>query len=161
MSARLTSKHDGAFKSPKVDLSGAAKLIEAIRARGSDARDLRDAAHEAHHALSAKVRGPWDRENIHKFVIRLRRSDEILDEMVARAVETIVCERFGVAIVRADGTPWTLEQRAMTSSMEAMKYGRPYLPTLELTVKAMRNALASSTAQEHAERVIALAGDRA
>jgi len=45
---------------PKADA-----LILAIRARGSDTTNLRDAAHEAHHhALSAGVRGKWTRVNI-------------------------------------------------------------------------------------------------
>ncbi len=39
----------------------AAKIIEAVRARGNDPRDLRDAAHEAHHALEVKAKD-WDRD---------------------------------------------------------------------------------------------------
>ena len=39
------------------DATNECAIIAAIRANGSDATTLRDAAHEAHHALVAKVPG--------------------------------------------------------------------------------------------------------
>lgn len=125
-------------------------LIAAIRARGSDVFDLRDAAHEAHHALSAKVRGKWTRERIHSAVIRLGRSYELADEVMARAVESLVCAHFGIET-------WPTEKQALTSSMEAIKYGRPCMPRLEMMIIAIDNAKRSEVAKEAAARVIALA----
>lgn len=79
-------------------------IIAAVRSRGSDADDLRDAAHEAYHALRAGVRpGRWGRESIHRAILRGKRSgflsprhDLASHEIGARAVEQIVCARFSV-----------------------------------------------------------------
>jgi hypothetical protein len=78
-------------------------LLTAIRSHGCDATDLRDAAHEAHHALDARVRGKWSRERIHRALVAkasksgLGRSTLVSYEIDARAVEWIICERYGIA----------------------------------------------------------------
>jgi len=40
-------------------------LIAIVVEKGGDARDVRDAAHEACHALMWGVKKKWTRENIH------------------------------------------------------------------------------------------------
>lgn len=77
-------------------------FISEVRRRGSDAHDLRDAAHESFHAMVAKIRAPWDRERIHAGLLRtpivrsFARAGLIAHELDARSVERVVCARFGV-----------------------------------------------------------------
>lgn len=74
-----------------------ADIIAAVRAFGSDAVDLRDAAHEAHHALDARVpRGRWDRQTIDRAVHRMGAKRAATSELMARAVEQFVCADLGV-----------------------------------------------------------------
>ena len=49
-----------AMKQRPPEWLGAAKTVEWVRSKGSDADNLRDAAHEASHALQVKPRR-WDR----------------------------------------------------------------------------------------------------
>jgi hypothetical protein len=82
----------------------AAAVVAAVRRRGSDARNLRDAAHEACHALDVGLRGVWKRERIHTALCRkatepsgyLDRSELVAAELRARAVEALVCRAFNV-----------------------------------------------------------------
>lgn len=97
----------------------AEKIIKAIRARGSDATDLRDAAHEAHHALDAKAK-KWDRESIHRALMRRHRCALLRSEVMARAVEQIVCTRLGVD-PKGDVEKW-----ALVACLESIKYGLPH-----------------------------------
>jgi hypothetical protein len=72
------------------------RLIAAVRKRGSDARDLRDAVHEASHGLRLKMHlDTWDREEIHAACMDLRPGDVYVEELMARAVEQVVCDRLG------------------------------------------------------------------
>lgn len=48
----------------------ATNLVNTIQAKGSDAMDARDAAHEACHALMWGVKKKWTRDNIHAVLIR-------------------------------------------------------------------------------------------
>lgn len=128
-------------------------LIAAIRKRGNDATDLRDAAHEAHHALSAGVRGPWDRESIHRAVMAMGRADAAGDEIMARAVEQIVCADLGV-------TTDSIEKWAFWACMEAIKSGIRY-PSLDWFCDAVRAAMKSPEGRRAADRVMALASGRA
>lgn len=73
----------------------ALKIVEWVRSKGSDADNLRDAAHEASHALEVKPRR-WDRESIHAKVMRKGQIFAIRSELEARAVERIVCATHGV-----------------------------------------------------------------
>ncbi len=71
-----------------------ADLLIRIRECGSDARDLRDAVHEASHALDCKLRiGYWQRPTIERAMKKMSRGDAIASEVEARAVEQIICER--------------------------------------------------------------------
>lgn len=91
-------------------------VVAAVRARGSDASDLRDAIHEAHHAVRAGVRRPWRRERIHAKLLRLPMvlvvgpAALIVEEATARAVERLACEQFGI--------PYDVSKWAMMASME-------------------------------------------
>lgn len=89
-------------------LAPAAKqLYDAIRAKGYTphgvSEDLRDAAHEAHHALFCRLRKPWTRDRIHDALCkqanrlrRLRNGELVSYELDARAVEWIICEQHGI-----------------------------------------------------------------
>lgn len=70
-------------------------LIKRIQDLGSDADTLRDAAHEACHALDTNVPdGCWDRETVHKHVLETFPSpvEQVSEEVFARAVEWHVCD---------------------------------------------------------------------
>lgn len=97
----------------------AARFIEGVRARGSDVSDLRDAFHEAHHAVTARLKKPWERERIHQALLRMPRVRKwgvamlVQEEVDARAVERLACAKFGVE--------YNAELWAMTAAMETCK----------------------------------------
>lgn len=125
-------------------------LIAAIRANGNDATELRDAVHEAHHALeSGTPRGRWDRETIHRHVTKMGRGRAAASEVMARAVEQIVCRRLGVVIDPID--KWSL-----ISCMEAISHRIPFLD-YEQMLAATKRALDSVAAQRAADAVMGLA----
>jgi len=74
-----------------------ARLIAAVRARGATPRDLRDAAHEAAHALRTGLDVPWTRDRIHDAVLvaASEPSELLAAELEARAVELLVCRQLG------------------------------------------------------------------
>lgn len=76
-------------------MTDAERIVFAIRSRGSNAQDLRDAAHEACHALDVKLRGSWERERLHRALARHcgDPGTMIYFEMRARAVEAVICEQ--------------------------------------------------------------------
>lgn len=127
-------------------------LIAAIRARGSDARDLRDAAHEACHAIEANVPdGKWDREGIHSRLIRGRsRSDLVRLEIEARAVEQLVCADLGVDCD-------TVDKWAEITWWETMKNMRINLPSVEWIAKAVNLAMKQGRIRDKTDAVVALA----
>lgn len=128
----------------------AEQIIEAVQARGNDARGLRDAAHEAHHALEAKVpAGRWDRESIHRAVMRMGRGKAAASEVMARAVEQIVCADFGVDC-------GTVERWAFVACTEALKSGVAF-PGVTWFADAVRGVMTTETARAAADSVIALA----
>lgn len=134
-------------------LSPADRLILAIRARGSDASDLRDAAHEACHALEFDVpEGSWDRESIDKVVQRRNRkrdrSSAWASEILARAVEQLVCADLGVEC-------WSVEKCVGVACMEAIKLDRINYD-FDLFVRLVQLRMASVEAREMANRVEAL-----
>lgn len=94
-------------------------VVEAVRLRGSDARDLRDAVHEAHHAISSGLRGKWERERVHQALLRMPRVKKwgvamlVQEEVDARAVERLACAKFGIEY---DSEYW-----AMMAAMETCK----------------------------------------
>lgn len=102
-------------------MSDVQRIITRVRERGSDARDLRDAAHEACHALDAGARS-WEREDIHAALdakAKRRRSYLWEAECLARAVEEVVCDRLDVAI---DGR----NERVLKACFEAVKRRYPF-----------------------------------
>lgn len=138
-------------------------LVAAVRARGSDADDARDAAHEALHALRAGrpwqrgrrhvLADGWDREVIHAALVRSKRGRERIgaylfaEEVLARAVERIVCRRVGHDI----GDP---EHWLFIAAMEGTKTG------FNVRMADWREAAdaveRSARAAEWADRVLAL-----
>lgn len=130
-------------------MTRAEALIAAVRAKGSDARDLRDAAHEAHHALTAGAKR-WTRSSIDRAIKRKvkRIGDRVNEEILARAVEQIVCTELGVKCE-------SVEVCANTACLEAAYYGDPFL-SCEQAVIAIRNRMESDEARAAADRVLAL-----
>lgn len=125
-------------------------VIAAVQARGSDPRNLRDAAHEACHAIGLNL-DCWDRESVHAAIMRLRPSDRFASEVTARAVEQVVCANFGVAI---DG----IGRWALITCMESVKNGVE-LPSVELVTRAITNALDSAIVKRRAAEIVAM-GER-
>jgi hypothetical protein len=125
-------------------------LIAAWQACGSDTNDLRDGAHEAHHALDAGLRGPWDRERIHAALVRKargQRSTLLGYEIDARAVEHLVCVEFDV--------PHDIDHWSMWACMEAIKTGVP-TPTPSMFGDAVRRVMDTPRIRKAAARVMNL-----
>lgn len=122
-------------------------LVAAVRSKGSDARDVRDAAHEACHALKWKAK-KWDRESIHKKRPKVR-GFGVSDEILARAVEQLVCADLGVEC-------WPVEKAAMICWMEMLKNERVSLPGGSWLEDRIREAMAGKQARKEADAVLAL-----
>lgn len=131
-------------------------IIRAVRDRGSDVEDLRDAAHEACHALEFSVPdGEWDRESIDSYcqagILKNRRnarSFALRSEIFARAVEQVVCADLG-----AKCPP--VEMCAMTACKEAIAVDRVHYD-LPLFILGVKEAMKSKEVRVMADRVIAL-----
>jgi hypothetical protein len=92
------------------------RIITAINRAGGEPRDFRDGIHEAYHAVECGLRvGAWDRENVHRALLRRGPGMMVASEISARAVERILCRRFGVEIDE--------EGFAAVAAMEALKNG--------------------------------------
>ena len=99
----------------------AERFVAAVRERGSDATTVRDAAHEAHHALDAGLSDLWEREAIHEALCEKRSGAHLwLAEIEARVIEQLVCEALG-----AD-PGGSLDHWLCVSAMEAIKYRLPF-----------------------------------
>lgn len=87
--------------------------------------DVRDAAHEVFHALTAKLPEPWRREATHAALVRLfpgrRRAELWVHELHARVVEQRVCRELGVD-PRGDLSRWVYQ-----SAFEALKTSVPHI----------------------------------
>lgn len=108
------------IKERRFFMTPAEKIIAAVRAKGSDARDLRDATHEACPALDAGVQGKWERERIHRKLVRTHRDKLLRCEFRARGVEALMCDDFGVH--------YDLEKWAGITFMETIKTVGARLP---------------------------------
>jgi hypothetical protein len=131
------------------------QLLAAIVKRGVVSTSLRDAAHEACHALQWGVKRKWTRDNIHaKKPKRHRLFGDIgvRDEIVARAVEQIVCHQLGVDC-------GSVEHWAQVCWMETMKNERISLPSPMWLADQIRKQLDSATACRLADEVIGLGDD--
>lgn len=125
-------------------------VIAAVRSMGSDACDLRDAAHEAYHAIRGGLRsGRWDRETIHRAVIRLEPADIACHELGARAVEQIVCARIGVDC-------GTVDSWAHVAWMEAFKSGVLMFPEGSWIADRVRERMTRPRFQRAADEILAL-----
>lgn len=125
-------------------------LIAIIRANGNDATTLRDAAHEAHHAIeSGTPAGKWDRETINRYVTKMGRGNAARSEIRARAVEQIVCRRFGV-------DPGTVDHWAFIACMEAMKFRAPFFGDMATVIDLINRTMATPEAEAWADAVMAL-----
>lgn len=99
------------------------QVVEAVRARGSNARDLRDAVHEAYHAVSVGAED-WDRDALMDVLARkysrANRSEALLNELEARAAEWAACD--------VNGVEYDVRHWVATMCMEAVKFDRLSLP---------------------------------
>jgi hypothetical protein len=136
-------------------------LLAAVRARGSDAGDVRDAAHEACHAIEGglRLRGRWDRETIHRGLKKRARasgvlatSEIVLCEIVARGVEQIVCADLGVAC-------GTIEEWASITWFETVQSERIKLPSGEWVAESIRKRMTTARVRRLAKEVLAIADE--
>lgn len=133
-----------------------ADVLRAVRDRGSDVEDLRDAAHEACHALEFFVPdGEWDRESIDAYCQAAiqkhkarARAFALRSEIFARAVEQVVCADLG-----AKCPP--VEMCAMTACKEAIAVDRVHYD-LPLFILGVKEAMKTAQVRQMADRVIAL-----
>lgn len=125
-------------------------LVLAVRRRGSDATTVRDAAHEAHHAIVGGAR-KWDRESIHRSLMKKLRGPglQVSEEIMARAVEQIVCADL-------DAHCWPVEKAAHVMWLELLKNSGIALPAGSFAADAIRNRMASKAARIAADKVLAL-----
>lgn len=127
-----------------------ARLLQALRERGIVSQDLRQAVHEACHALDFDLKPPWTRPRVSAAMDRpdmVGQARAEASEVLARAVERIVCLRYGVHI--AD-----VESLASKSSQEFWKDGL----TVDATRLAARISVCAGSkhAAEMADRVVGL-----
>lgn len=115
---------------------------------GTKGPDVRDAVHEAAHAISFGLDAPWTRARIDRAAGREPR-EKFRQEALARAVEQLVCERLGVEID-------PLDMRAATAALEAIKLDR-YSAPLEAWVRVIESFCQRPVALELADKVLALA----
>jgi hypothetical protein len=94
-------------------------LHHGYRPHRGESDNLRDAAHETFHALTVKAK-TWERDVVHaKLVRKFDRAELWMHEMQARAVEQLVCKRYGI-----DCGP--LDEWVFTSIREAMSHRLPF-----------------------------------
>jgi len=130
----------------------ARRIVAAVRALGSDADDLRDAAHEAVHGLLGNLTS-WGRNNIGRALVRrlgtpCGRSEVLSEEITARAVEAIVCERMGVA--------HDIEHFAHITLWEAL-HNRVHIPVSEAEFAGfVRTRMDNAETRALADRIVAL-----
>jgi hypothetical protein len=128
----------------------AEKITQAIRAKGCDAVSVRDAVHEAHHAITWGLKGKWTRENIdRKNPNKARRnySFGVRDEITARAVEWWVVEKLGLV--------YDLDKWAMMMIMEALKIDHIALPGFDWAKEGIQLRKQSKAVEALADDIIA------
>jgi hypothetical protein len=94
-------------------------LLNMLREKGVQSDSLRDAVHEASHAVECGCPDDrWgDREAIHAAVCRRhpRPAHQVREEVEARATEWEACERYGI--------DYDVESWALMAAMEAIRGG--------------------------------------
>jgi hypothetical protein len=123
-------------------------IVEWTRANGSDATNVRDAAHEASHALELDCES-WDRATIDDAARALRPGESAASEVLARAVEQLVCEALGIQ------HNW--DEFMLIACLEAAKVGRPF-PGPGWMTKAVAQVKSSQKAKDMAARILAMEG---
>lgn len=124
-------------------------FVAAVRARGSDAQDIRDAAHEACHALDFNVKGKWTRVAIDRAKPKIR-GVQLPREILARAVEQLVCRHF-------EYNCGSVEKWAAIAELEMIKYDGLRLPEPPWLSDLVKGYMVGGEAKAMAQRVIALA----
>lgn len=130
--------------------------MQAIRSRGSDSNELRDAAHEAAHAIQAGLRPPWTRDRVHDAVSAFGHgnvAEMLASEVLARAVERIVVVR----VLGAD--QYDAEKWAAIALMEAMKTMHVSIPismSPQRLAKSIEERAEGKDARRIAEKIMNL-----
>jgi hypothetical protein len=138
-------------KEVEVHAGASDALVLALRARGVDDSDLRHCVHEASHALDAKMRGPWSNTAVSAAIKRLGSGRAAASEILARAVEQIVCKRLGVETM-------ALDYWVGISVVEAIKFRDPFLDYVDALGAAQR-MMNSPAAKKRATDILAVATD--
>ena len=128
----------------------AERLVAAVRAKGSDADDPRDAAHEACHALEWRVTRKWTRDNIHAKRPRGSAAYGVRDEITARAVEALVCEKLGVE--------YDQDRYLLACILETARDGIA-LPSFDWLKEAVVRRMTQNYVHDLTKRVLALADE--
>lgn len=133
--------------------SRADALRNAVHSRGLWTRDLRDAAHETHHALVCRLRGRWSRDRIDDAMVSKfpRYQDRLADELLARAVEQIVCKILRVKT-------WTIDKAVDAMIRESAALDHEDIGPHDLLIATVRNLIRTDRARRAARRVLSLAG---
>lgn len=131
----------------------AERLVEVVQARGSDAQDPRDAAHEACHALDARLgRKPWTRALIHEGLLRAQKSSLIMSlvdlELRARAVERLVCEMLS--------TPYDSAMWLDVMMLEVLKTTGAVFPSRDWVARAVERRCGWPEMQRRATSILKL-----
>lgn len=127
------------------------RLLTALAAAGvtpHSSGDVRDAVHEAAHALDWDVPKPWTHDAISDCAPR-RASEKFAAELRARAVEELVCEALSVEIEPR-------EERALVALMEATNIDRYNVPHKDW-VKGITLYREHSETMALAARILAMA----
>lgn len=124
-------------------------LVIALRKRGIDDTDLRHCVHEASHALDAKMRGPWTNTAVSAAMNRIGPGRAACSEILARAVEQIVCKRLGVETK-------ALDHWIGISCKEAIKFRDPFLDYTQ-ALDAAKRAMGTKEADKRAAAILSLA----
>lgn len=137
--------YNAATDALRVQIEARRRIVRAVRARGSNAHDVRDAAHEATHGLTLTL-SRWDRQSVNRALMRLRPRARMGHEVTARAVEAVVCARFG--------EDHSVEENATLTAWEAARDGVA-VDAAAFAAK-VRAAMATPQVMEIAERVCAM-----
>lgn len=129
-------------------------IVAWVRCMGSDTTDVRDAAHEASHALEFGCER-WDRRSIDvaAFAPQNRRL-LVSSEVEARAVERIVCEEVGVPYEPLKWADVCLLEQAGLGLYPA------FPPTPEALVAATEKAMEWPEVLERATLILMLAFEK-
>jgi hypothetical protein len=125
----------------------AERITANIRAMGSDAVNVRDAVHEACHAMMWGLQRKWTRDNItKKNPYRRRPALGVRDEITARAVEALV--------VRSLGLEYDQDKWLLMMVMETLKFDRIALPSHEWVKEAVTARMGTREADVLATNLI-------